>query len=128
MAHQIAVEIALLQMLGKPPASVCGIGGHYGGVRGMLERCVVGGSEKTQKWNTTLRFPDQKTMDVLLYVFKQIGESTESKEIEAPETLLIKEKQSDKQDYRALSLADPAMKFAVRLPLLTTRGSMLTVT
>lgn len=79
----------------------------------MLDACVVGGSE-TQQWNTTLRFPDQKTMDVLLYVFKQIGESTESKEIEAPETLLIKEKQSDKQGHRALSLVDPAVKFAVR--------------
>lgn len=106
-----------MQMLGKPPASICDIAMHHSQIRNMIMNCVFDGSAAEQ-WNTALRFPDQTTMDALVFVFKQIGESTESKEIESPETFLAKKKADDSDEsYRALSLVDPSIKFAVRLPL-----------
>lgn len=114
-AHQAAVEISLMQMLGKPLTSICTVSYHLGRIQLMINNCVVDGSE-TEQWNTALRFPDQQTMDALVFVFNQIGESTESKEIESPESFLVKEEASEPEAYRALSLADPTVKFAVRLP------------
>lgn len=115
-ARQAAVEVSLMQMLGKPPASICDVAMHHSQIRDMIMKCVFDGSV-TEQWNTALRFPDQKTMDALVFVFNQIGESTESKEIESPETFLSKQKADDSDEsYRALSLVDPTVKFAVCLP------------
>lgn len=106
-----------MQMLGKPPASICDIAMHHSQIRNMIMKCVFDGSAAEQ-WNTALRFPDQTTMDALVFVFNQIGENTESKEIESPETFLTKEKTDDSDEsYRTLSFADPAVKFAVSIPL-----------
>lgn len=107
-----------MQMLGKPPASICDVAMHHSQIRNMIMKCVFDGSA-VEQWNTALRFPDQTTMDALVFVFNQIGESTESKEIESPETFLAKKKADDSDEsYRALSFADPTVKFAVSIPLI----------
>jgi hypothetical protein len=110
-AHQASVEISLMAMLGKDLASVSEIGEHYEQIQELINGCAVESSE-TQQWNTALRFPDQQTMEALVFVFNQIGTQTE-KTIESPETFISKEKTSAEAP-RDLSLADPAVKFAVR--------------
>ncbi|KAJ5147595.1 uncharacterized protein N7443_000815 [Penicillium atrosanguineum] len=108
-AHQAAVEISLMAMLGKDLASVSEIGEHYEQIQELIDGCAVGSSE-TQQWNTGLRFPDQQTMEALIFVFNQVGVQTE-KTIESPETFISQEKTSAEAP-RDLSLADPVVKFA----------------
>ena len=83
----------------------------------MIDSCTIEGTE-TQQWDTALRFPNQETMDALLFVFNQIGVKTETK-IESPEKYLAEKKTTKKETKlelsRGLSLADSQIKFAVRL-------------
>lgn len=114
-----------MQMLDKPLTSICEVGDHHSQIQNIINRCVVEGSE-AQQWNTALRFPDQTSMDALVFVFNQIGNITESK-IESPENFLVQQKEKGsaalEQPHRALSLADPAVKFAVRLPFFCVPGA-----
>lgn len=114
-AHQAAVEGCLMRMLGKDPVSICEVVNHDEQIQELIDNCAVEGSEP---WTTALRFPDQQTMDALVFVFKQIGEQTET-EIKSPENFLLKSgtpsEGSASQTHRALSLNDPENKFYVRL-------------
>lgn len=118
-----------MQMLGKPLASICEVGDHHSQIQDIINRCVIEGS-KAQQWSTAFRFPDQTSMDALVFVFNQVGEPTESK-IESPENFLVQKKEKGsvtlEQPHRALSLADPAVKFAVRLPFLFPWSQMLII-
>lgn len=117
-ARQAAVEVTLMRMLDRRPASICEIVKHHGYVQDMIMACVFDSSAAEQP-NTALRFPDQKTLDALVYVFNQIGEGPLDKRIKSPERFLAKEKpDKDDESYRALRFTDPTVQFGVRLPFL----------
>lgn len=123
-AHQAAVEVTLMRMLDRRPASICKIAKHHGHVRDMIMSCVFDSSAAEQPI-TTLRFPDQKTMDALVYIFNQIGEGPLDKIIKSPERFLAKEKPDEyDESYRTLRFADPAVHFGVRIPFLYFAGSL----
>lgn len=108
-----------MAMLNKPLASVSEIGEHYEQIQELINGCVIASSE-TQQWSTALRFPDLQTLEALVFVFNQIGTQTEN-QIESPENFIAKEKTSA-ESPRALSLDDPAVKFAVRLLPISFQG------
>lgn len=100
-----------MSMLGKPLTSVCDIPRHNPQILQMLDSCYVDAS--SQQWNSALRFSSQQSMEALLFVFNQIGgESTVKVK---PSETLITDKSSKEDTHRELSLADPEVKFAVRL-------------
>ncbi|KAJ5752478.1 hypothetical protein N7520_009395 [Penicillium odoratum] len=110
-AHQAAVEICLMHMLGKSLTSVCEVATHDPKIQAMLDSCVVLGSEPL---STALRFPDAKTMEALVFVFRQIGGKTDA-QIESPEKFIIEEvpeKNIAQGPHHALSLVDSQVKFA----------------
>ncbi|KAF7718356.1 Uncharacterized protein PECH_001049 [Penicillium ucsense] len=107
--HQTTVELCLMSILGKPLTSVCDIPRHNPQILSMLDSCYVDASSPKQ-WNAALRFPNQQTMEALMFVFNQIGgESTAKVE---PSDKLITEKSSKADSHRELSLLDPNVKFA----------------
>lgn len=101
-----------MSMLGKPLTSICDVPRHNPQILQMLDSCYVDGSSP-QQWNSALRFSSQQNMEALLFVFNQIGgESTVKVE---PSETLVTDKSSKEDTHRELSLADPEVKFAVRL-------------
>lgn len=101
-----------MSMLGKPLTSVCDIPRHNPQILQMLDSCYVDASSP-REWNGALRFSSQQSMEALLFVFNQIGgESTVKVE---PSETLVTDKSSKEDTHRNLSLADPELKFAVRL-------------
>lgn len=123
-AHQAAVEISLMQLLGKPLTSVCEIATHDPKIQDMLNGCVVLGSEPL---STALRFPNQDSMDALVFVFSQIGGKTEA-QIESPEKFILEGEpvKITQGPHHTLSLTDSQIKFAVRFPSSYPRRSLLT--
>lgn len=107
-AHQAAVEICLLQLLGKPLTSICQVNRHNTQIREMIESCTVQPSA-TQGWE--IKFPDEQTKEALVFVFNQIGGEQEAK-IESTD-FVKRDRQVEVEPYRSLSLADPELKFAV---------------
>ncbi|KAJ5806392.1 uncharacterized protein N7503_003994 [Penicillium pulvis] len=110
-AHQAAVEISLMQLLGKPLTSVCEVATHDPKIQDMLNGCVVLGSEPL---GTALRFPNQDSMDALVFVFSQIGGKTEA-QIESPEKFILEGepvKKVTQGPHHALSLTNSEIKFA----------------
>lgn len=105
-----------MQLLGKDPASICDVPKHHEKIQKMIDSCAVESSDSTA-WAETLRFSDNTSMEALVFVFNQIGEVT-SKEIETPETFVQRRKTAGRkvvpEALRALPLADPTVKFAVR--------------
>ncbi|CAI7604602.1 hypothetical protein N7533_008826 [Penicillium manginii] len=106
-AHQTAVEICLLHLLGKPLESICQVNRHNTQIREMIESCTVQPSE-TQGWE--IKFPDQQTKEALVFVFNQIG-GEEAAQIESTE-FVKRDRQVETEPYRLLSLVDPKIKFA----------------
>lgn len=126
-AHQAAVEISLMQLLGKPLTSVCEVATHDPKIQDMLNGCVVLGSEPL---GTALRFPNQDSMDALVFVFSQIGGKTEA-QIESPEKFILEGepvKKVTQGPHHALSLTNSEIKFAVRFPSFYSKRSSLTST
>ncbi|KAJ5088257.1 hypothetical protein N7456_011873 [Penicillium angulare] len=105
--HQTAVEICLMKMLGKPLTEISSVATHHHVIQKMIDDCVVVGSES---WETALRFPNQKAMETLSFVFNQIGEKTET-QIGTPEKFILENKEAA-SELRTLSLADSNVKFA----------------
>ncbi|KAJ5902319.1 hypothetical protein N7495_002847 [Penicillium taxi] len=104
-AYQAAVEICLMHMLGKPLTSISGVTRHNKVVRKMLKTCTLEG----QNWETSLRFPDQQTMEALVFVFNQIGPKS-TKTVEWSESWIA---QKDfVEGHKGLSLTDSQVKFA----------------
>ncbi|KAJ5729322.1 uncharacterized protein N7483_003830 [Penicillium malachiteum] len=104
-SHQAAVEIAIMQLLGKPLDSICEVGTHNHTVQQLIDACTFVDAES----GTALRFPKQKTLEALVFVFNQIGGKTEV-QVESPEKLIIEK--SVEGTSHSLSLTDPAVKFA----------------
>ncbi|KAJ5727139.1 hypothetical protein N7493_004959 [Penicillium malachiteum] len=104
-SHQAAVEISIMQLLGKPLDSICEVGTHNHTVQQFIDACTFVGTES----GTALRFPKEKTLDALVFVFNQIGGKTEV-QVESPEKLILEK--SVEGTSHSLSLADPAVKFA----------------
>lgn len=101
-----------MSMLGKPLTSICDVPRHNPQILQMLDSCYVDASSP-QQWNGALRFSSQQNMEALLFVFNQIGGESTIK-VEPSETL-VTDKSSKEDTHRNLSLADPELKFAVRL-------------
>ncbi|KAJ5915470.1 hypothetical protein N7466_011403 [Penicillium verhagenii] len=110
-AHQAAVEICLMKILGKPLTGICAIPTHNPKIQEMLDNCVVLGSESL---STALRFPNKKTMEALTFVFAQIGETTGTPVESLEEFILEQEPVKDiaQGPHQALSLTDSEIKFA----------------
>ena len=108
-AHQAAVEICLLHLLGKPLTSICQVNRHNTQIREMIENCTVQPSA-AQGWE--VKFPDAKTQEALVFVFSQIGGQGEV-QIESGD-FVKRDRNAEVQPYRSLSLVDPEFKFAVR--------------
>ncbi|KAJ5242434.1 uncharacterized protein N7469_000761 [Penicillium citrinum] len=106
-AHQAAVEICLLHLLGKPLTSICQVNRHNTQIREMIESCTVQPSA-TQGWE--IKFPDGKTHEALVFVFNQIGGQGDAK-IESGD-FVKRDRNAEVQPYRSLSLVDPEFKFA----------------
>ncbi|KAJ5092110.1 hypothetical protein NUU61_006980 [Penicillium alfredii] len=115
-AHQAAVELCLLRMLKKQHlTTICDISQHHRKIRSMIRQCRVDGSPGCQ-WENALRFPDQRTMDVLIFVFMQIAPGARGEKWlrrmgrSAP---FIMDKKSPITDgFRSLPLTDFNTKFA----------------
>ncbi|KAJ5082099.1 hypothetical protein N7532_011142 [Penicillium argentinense] len=106
-AHQTAVEICLLQLLGKDLTSICHVDHHNEQIRVMLEKCTVQATE-TGQWE--IKFPDAQTKEALVFVFNQIGGGEPNNQIESTGDFV--ERDPKAESYRALSIADSDIKFA----------------
>lgn len=111
-----------MQLLGKPLAGVCEVSAHPEQVQQMIDGCSFVGSASSP----ALRFADQQSMDALIFIFNQIGGKTES-QVESPEKLILQEKENVDGLCNSISLADSAVKFAVRFFLLTHLKILLTL-
>lgn len=124
-----------MHSLDKPLARVCDVVEHEKAVFELMLNCKI---QPNGQWNSALEYPDKETEEALVYIFQQIGgqnESTQPEEaaeedVENAETEEIEEVEAagppkkfaffgyrDVKDkgYLSLSLADPAIKFAVSL-------------
>lgn len=133
-AHQAAVELCLMQSLGKPLTSVCDVVEHEKPVFKLLWKCKVQPTENGQ-WGDALVYPNKEAQNALVYIFEQIGgqpqaaalvDATEAAEEDAEAVEYEETAEVDGtrlpffgyQDVRdtgflSLPLNDPALKFAV---------------
>ena len=98
-----------MQLLGKPLTGVCEVSSHDPQVQQMIDGCSFVGSASSP----ALRFADQQSMEALVFIFNQIGGKTET-QVESPEKLILQEKENVDGLCNSISLADSAVKFAVR--------------
>ncbi|KAJ6145314.1 hypothetical protein N7470_009209 [Penicillium chermesinum] len=105
-AHQVAVEICLLQLCGKPLDAVHTL--LYNKEKNILaEQCIVEGSETSTLW-----FPNEEVKTQLVALFEKVGAGKNATPT-----------QGEKPDTVSLSLIDPEVKFhfAKRFSVLTHR-------
>ncbi|PKY01281.1 hypothetical protein P168DRAFT_293099 [Aspergillus campestris IBT 28561] len=133
-AHQAAVELCLMQSLGKPLTSVCDVAEHEKPVFKLLWKCKVQPTANGQ-WGDALVYPNKEAQNALVYIFEQIGgqpqaaaapvDATEAAEedaeaVEYEETAEVDGHRlpffgyQDVKDsgFLSLPLNDPALKFA----------------
>ncbi|RJE27358.1 Ribosomal subunit 39S [Aspergillus sclerotialis] len=120
-AHQAAVEISMMRMLKKPLTNICDVTDHDPAILEMIMACRI---QPSDSWKSTIKFPDQRTKEALIYVFDQLGpQAKKQKAKEANEENAEVESEIDgklKQEYnttrkggsQALALKNPLIKFA----------------
>ena len=135
-AHQAAVELCLMQSLGKPLTSICDVAEHEKPVFKLLWKCKVQPTENGQ-WGNALVYPNKEAQDALVYIFEQIGgqpqaaaaagdateaaeedaeavEYEETAEVDGPRLPFFGYQDVKDNGFLSLPLNDPALKFAVR--------------
>jgi hypothetical protein len=138
-AHQTAVELCLMRELKKPLTDVCQILEHENVVFEQIWRCKINPVDDSSNMDGQLVFPNQQAKDMLFFVFEQVGsqsepststqtyENTEIEEENGSTEELVENHKSDAHPFfgypkpldigfLSMSLKDPNMKFAVRLP------------
>ncbi|KAJ5497025.1 hypothetical protein N7463_009012 [Penicillium fimorum] len=129
-AHQAAVEIGLMQLLGKKITVVSQL--HSREIQDQLDMVKIEGD--SANWGDSLRFPDNKTMESLLQNVagpaygEEMTEVAFKKQLEkitgtAGNRLYDPETKDQKSSLNSLSLADGNIKFAyfARLSKLTSQ-------
>ena len=124
-AHIAAIEICLLHKLNKPPTSACHVLEHDKDIRKLLMKCRID-SSAAANWGSAVVFPGREAKEILIYVFDQIGdigkkhgEKTVRQKQPQQQTLGSKEVKPglyEADSFKALSLSNPTIRFAVCLP------------
>ena len=122
-AHQAAVEISMMRMLKKPLTDICDVTDHDPAILEMIMACRI---KPSDSWKSTIKFPNQRTKEALIYVFDQLGpkekkqkmkgakEKTTKVESEIGRKLEEEYNTTRKGGSQALVLKNPLIKFAVR--------------
>ena len=71
-AHLAASEIAMMDLLKLPLTNVCNASDHHELILSLLFKCKFQPSSET--WAEALVFPGPRARDILVYVFRQIGD------------------------------------------------------
>lgn len=106
-----------MKLLRKQPGGICDVPSHHSQIQDLIDSCTVEATEPTN-WASAIRFPDQASLETLVFVFNQIGRNTE-REIESPEKFIRQSKEGSEkvlasETSRTLSFPDSKVKFTVR--------------
>lgn len=126
VAHQAAVEIALLQRTRKPMEKLYRLGRHKPEVFNMIRDCKL--KHGSKHWGDAITFPDETVQKNLTRKFEKLkpADFGRAKQSGIPREFHGHMEPAD-QGFKSLSLADHATRFAVSVRLSLT-ATLLTST